>query len=241
MNCGEFEKRLQKLLDRRIDPDTNASLRAHAAACRECRLQLATYRALFDGLDLIEPVGPSADFTDRVLKRAARLSPPPRRFRLINMLVATAAVVAVAIVSTRIFTVGRPEQQTTNVVSKSSPRNASPTPPPNSPRRSDVQDQTKPWPQDRRNMAAAEPASDYDRLLDQLESMTATFPSLRPPADRVWVDEMVNGFRPLTVSMSGVFRALRQTLPGTPPSVDTEAPSPPQADMRWSNRATTMI
>lgn len=51
MQCEQFDHRLNRLLDLRRLPESDAQLRAHAETCEDCRQLLATQEALFDGLE----------------------------------------------------------------------------------------------------------------------------------------------------------------------------------------------
>ncbi len=43
MNCRQFEKRIQQLLDDRVDPQMDLTLQRHAQICGGCRLALSIY------------------------------------------------------------------------------------------------------------------------------------------------------------------------------------------------------
>lgn len=45
-DCQQFDLRIQDLLDRRIDPETDDRLCAHSAICRECHQSLMAYSLL---------------------------------------------------------------------------------------------------------------------------------------------------------------------------------------------------
>lgn len=69
MQCERFERRLHQLLDRRLPPEADSELLAHAHVCGGCREQLEAQQALLDALDLLETPDASAGFAERVVVR----------------------------------------------------------------------------------------------------------------------------------------------------------------------------
>ena len=80
MRCEQFEQRLQRCLDRRLEPSGDPALRRHAGVCPRCRSTLAAYTRLADGLDLLELPVPGVSFSQRVVEhvRVQRRSPAAR-------------------------------------------------------------------------------------------------------------------------------------------------------------------
>ena len=60
MRCAEFESRLNDLLDRRMRPDADALLGAHARKCESCGELLFAQELLFEGLSAQPRPEPSA-------------------------------------------------------------------------------------------------------------------------------------------------------------------------------------
>src|SRR5690242_17657052 len=66
MRCDEFEARLQGLLDRRGQFESDETLFAHADTCASCAARLAAYEAVLETLPLLGVPESSDDLTDRV-------------------------------------------------------------------------------------------------------------------------------------------------------------------------------
>lgn len=75
MTCGQFEKRLHDLLDRRLAPSEDLQLARHARRCPACRETLAACTRMIDGLNLLELPVPDDGFSSRVLKRTPLCKP----------------------------------------------------------------------------------------------------------------------------------------------------------------------
>jgi anti-sigma factor RsiW len=63
------EAQAQRLLDRALDPATDAGVAEHAAGCTECRALVESFRALEEALDGLSVPELPADFTARVMAR----------------------------------------------------------------------------------------------------------------------------------------------------------------------------
>jgi hypothetical protein len=75
MQCDKFEARMQKMLDERRAPRTDADLEAHAAICDDCRELLALQECLQVGIEQSQEPLPPAHFARRVVS-AALVSQP---------------------------------------------------------------------------------------------------------------------------------------------------------------------
>lgn len=97
MQCGEFEDRLNAVLDDRNRPEWDADLRLHCQSCASCRQLAAAYGALFDGFYALATPEAPLDMAARVM---AELQPVPvshaRRRALLAAVMATAAALFVA-------------------------------------------------------------------------------------------------------------------------------------------------
>lgn len=98
MKCNEFERRLQRELDRGREPRDSAALARHALRCGSCARTLQLYDALWDGIDMLEVPEPSADFSRRTVQAvvaAAAADAPSGRASLSPWQMRLAAVIAV--------------------------------------------------------------------------------------------------------------------------------------------------
>jgi len=103
VKCDEFERRLQRMLDRRRDPRDSAALARHALRCGSCARTLHLYDALWDGFDMLDVPDLSTDFAERTVARAvaefptgrAPLSPWQRRLAAVIAVVAAAILIVV--------------------------------------------------------------------------------------------------------------------------------------------------
>jgi hypothetical protein len=77
VNCNDFERRFQHLLDNRRSPGSDPELIAHGLICQRCQEQLFLQRAVFAQLQADDSILPSPDFVDRVVL-AARQVPDQR-------------------------------------------------------------------------------------------------------------------------------------------------------------------
>ena len=69
MQCEQFEERLNQLLDRRLPPEADDALLAHAHLCGSCRGMLDAQLALLQSLDTLETPATSPDFSQRVVRQ----------------------------------------------------------------------------------------------------------------------------------------------------------------------------
>jgi len=96
MQCDQFDRRVQKLLDLRRAPQHDASLRQHALVCNRCATQLAATQRLLEGLTLLEIPRLDDDFAQRVV-RQVRLARPVPTIRWQAWSVAVAATLLVCL------------------------------------------------------------------------------------------------------------------------------------------------
>jgi len=80
MRCDEFETRLNDLLDRRVLPETDAGLCAHARKCATCGGLLEAQELLFEGLSALKPTEAS-DMSAAVLAAVRQSSRPIKSVR----------------------------------------------------------------------------------------------------------------------------------------------------------------
>jgi hypothetical protein len=66
MQCEEFEDRLNAVLDERRRPEWDVELRLHAETCPECRELATAYDAMLDGFYALVTPEPPADLATRV-------------------------------------------------------------------------------------------------------------------------------------------------------------------------------
>jgi hypothetical protein len=72
MHCEQFEERLHQLLDRRLPPEADDALLAHAHLCSGCRELLEAQQTLFQSLESFEPPPTAPDFSRRVVRQAVQ-------------------------------------------------------------------------------------------------------------------------------------------------------------------------
>jgi len=85
MNCGQFETRLNLLLDQRRSPASDPALSAHAAVCANCDELLADHVALVSCASHSRLPRVSADFSQRVVAAARPIAIPQLRTRRLFM------------------------------------------------------------------------------------------------------------------------------------------------------------
>lgn len=104
MNCGQFEARLNLVLDQRRSPAADQALAAHALVCPACDELLADHLALLGHVSRDRHPLPSPGFANRVVVSAMpELAPPRRATRLlfafgVALSAAAAMLLAISIV-----------------------------------------------------------------------------------------------------------------------------------------------
>ena len=133
MQCEKFEQRLQTLLDRRLRPERDETLRAHASMCRICQKLLDHQAALFDGLRAFQPPPLTDEFAVRVLARgrADHSAPMPARRRWRSFWAVGVSVAATLVVSLVVWIGKNPAREIVAVEHGAAPAvPATPTPHP---------------------------------------------------------------------------------------------------------------
>jgi hypothetical protein len=98
MLCAEFDRRLQRRLDRREPPQADRRLIRHARRCAACRQMLAMQTLIAEQLTVVPRPLPPPRFTARILARFGRESGPMAGRFMIGRL-AGAALAATLILS----------------------------------------------------------------------------------------------------------------------------------------------
>ncbi len=100
MHCDQFETRLNDLLDRRISPDDDATLCAHAQRCPACADSMAAYLSLTTAIQKLPPDSPDETFRFAVMNRMAEeqsVSIHRQRRQWLMASLVTAATVLIAL------------------------------------------------------------------------------------------------------------------------------------------------
>lgn len=223
MQCDEFEARVNLRLDRRLRPETDDRLLAHAQGCEACREALAAQEFLLAGVEMLEVPELSPDFARRAVSAALADSEPARRGAWSwsprwLALSGLAAAVAVVVVSTPFVlslaggksgagkvaeTPLKPARPSAGLAAVTKPRTSRPTPTPNA----------------TGNVSLANLGSggDYRTIIETLPNQ---FPEVQRDAL-----ETVEQIRPITTSFGVAVGLIRNTLP----RVKDEPPRKPQA------------
>src|SRR6478735_9309243 len=96
MNCGQFETRLNLVLDQRRSPLADPALAAHAGVCATCDELLADHIALAAYVSRSSSPSPSPGFANRVMAAAGPLAVHERRTKKILLAVCVALSSAAA-------------------------------------------------------------------------------------------------------------------------------------------------
>jgi hypothetical protein len=97
MQCGEFETRLNAVLDERRRPEWDAELHLHCETCSQCRQVALLYDRLLDGFYAMRTPAAPTDMALRVLSEMQPQPTPRRKIAVGAALLATAAMVLVAV------------------------------------------------------------------------------------------------------------------------------------------------
>ncbi len=211
MNCEKFESRLHHLLDRRVRPENDPALLAHAGVCFECNRVMSAQQALWDGLDLLEIPEPSAGFEERILAEVGK-SRRQRTWGWVWGIVTAAAVLLVSLVPVLRMIQGNSAESGMPVATDgatSDPENTTGTP-----------DSANT--QINGELATADSETEIDltfgvipRLSEQLTEVSV--PDLN--------SQDIPGFGPISSSFSSALGIIRRTLPGRkqPPETKPQA------------------
>jgi len=215
MNCQWFERRLDELLDERLPPDGDLDLCGHAERCSRCARLLADHLALLDAVQVLAWPEACEGMAGRVLAAAARETQRPKPQasftpnseirRLENCrpsaprrgVLHWAGWIVAATAAALLIGVGIAHwSKALNM-----PKPKLPTAP------LDAVANLKPA-ADRTAARADEPA---------IVSIAGvpSFAGLLSPQQRILVEQVSDGLKPVTHSMSAALHALRRTLPGS--------------------------
>lgn len=75
MNCNGFERRLNRILDRRLPLDADSDLSQHAAECDDCAESLFAAQTMLDGCQTLFPAPARSDFANRVVRQVQMTRP----------------------------------------------------------------------------------------------------------------------------------------------------------------------
>jgi hypothetical protein len=96
MNCGQFEARLNLVLDQRRSPADDDALAAHAAVCADCDRLLVDESLLVACLAETSPCQPSYGFANRVVSAASAAHVHQRRSNRVWLALGVAMAAAAA-------------------------------------------------------------------------------------------------------------------------------------------------
>ncbi len=213
MNCVWFEMRLDELLDERMPPDSDPELNEHAEHCSHCAQLLADHQALLEAIEVLVWPEARADLAARILAEVA--SEPVSTLSVLHhadagqqaesaqrSLLRAATWIAGTMAAALLIGLG--------VMEWNRPHAAVPVADSKSPGISE------------RSFGAEHPVADAvaeRRGLLAIQSVSEvqwpTTTSLISPQQRVLMEQMTDGLKPVTHSMSAALNALRHTLPGS--------------------------
>ena len=254
MQLKKFEQRINDLLDQRIPLDSDPTLRDCAEENRQCKQLLARYEELQEGVQLLDRPTPRAGFEDRVLGQlpgTRRRRAVHRRYVLVALTLAGSVLLSITALNSNIWDAGNQQNSlatghqaldggVADETMRSDVRPHSPgvpsggthadvvgRPSPQVPAEN-IDEESQPLTPDR--VASID---SYLAVLASIENVASGFqlqPDQPPEAEQgtrsEWIDSVTGGFKPLAVSMNGVLRALRDTLP----AINEETPDlQPQA------------
>lgn len=79
MRCEEFQRRMNRLLDNRRDPESDWALISHAGDCAACRHQLNGQQALAEAMEWFVPPGLPGTFAEDVVSLSVQKQVSPSR------------------------------------------------------------------------------------------------------------------------------------------------------------------
>ena len=217
MNCDEFEKRIQQLLDRRRNLAADVRLRRHARRCHHCRAIRQAYLRLFEGLSRLEPPARDKGFSERVVQLAQPVGTRTwtetwrsRRFMAAWSAIALVLLVALTLIprfrgrDSYLSGLVRPGPSEPEIAEPAGPEFAEPTQNPSV-------ELHLPWP-------AQDPEwlLFWERFSDRMTGETA-----EP------LEVITEGLRPLATSLASVWSGFRDTWPwGRDPAAPAMPPDP---------------
>jgi len=237
MKCGDFEARLQELLDARLSLEGDELLAGHAAECEVCRQELVAFSAVMGEIASRSRPMPTADLAARVL---ANLSTPQVEHSAPNrtgwLLFAVAAAVLIAAFPMWRWVSDRAENNRATIATAPQANDlAELSPAPVAEQAADVQPVDPPIGDLVREVG--------DRYLDLAQETQANYaelalllPGVRAPerhderaadgdvaaaesaGSRGWVNDVTEGLKPVTNSTMGAFSFLLEALPTEVPA-----------------------
>jgi hypothetical protein len=195
MHCVEFERRLNDLLDNRLPLDSDLELSAHADECCECADLLAGHELLVHGMATLCGAGASQEFglADDAWNRSS-FDRRPAPAVPAELAVRVAAEVSAAGRRRLSFWWMLPALAASVLIAAAVYSGARPKSPPSSD--NDVAS------------SVALPATSL--TADHWQAKWREFGDSRYQ----WMDQMADGLKPVTDSMSAALHALRRTWPG---------------------------
>jgi hypothetical protein len=81
MDCTGIQELLSEYIDGTLDANATQVVEKHISVCEDCKESLASLSAMVEELNALEPVGPQADFLDKIHQRMEPRSDFSRIFR----------------------------------------------------------------------------------------------------------------------------------------------------------------
>lgn len=202
MTCVGFEARLDDLLDRRLPLEGDAELNEHTKACPHCARLIADHQALLQAVDLLAERSPEPISSKSHSHRTMAAKQPTASARALprSTVWIAAAVAAAVLVAAGV------RQWTSTVPTATIAERRSPDRdlvPPQS-QRPMSREALAAGATDTRNLLAAQSAGEMESIA-----------SLIGPRQRTLMEQMSDGLKPVTHSMSAALNALRRTFPGS--------------------------
>jgi predicted anti-sigma-YlaC factor YlaD len=219
MQCAAFERRLQRQLDCRMSPESDAPLVRHAAVCAKCQQRMAAQEQLFAGLRSSPPCDVQPDFATRIVAKVEilrRRESASRQF-VWSSLAAIAAAVLIALIPQGLSlrrsgrtAIGRNDRPMTGYL----PAAMTPRHDVASGRR-DASDSSLAGP-------AAWPSVDAADIPEGLQHFVRLISAQK--IDRLEpVNEITLGFQPLTSTLATAIAAIRSAIPVGQPATGTKS------------------
>ena len=197
MKCGEFETRIQSVLDCRESLGDDQTLREHADQCADCAAVLDAYNAMLDAVEIHETPELDDDFGQRVVQLTfapQAAGSANSRYATRAMVVALASIAALIMISVlpRLWISHDPAPSpggptgTLQLTGPGTPSEPSTTT------------------EDPEQIVASDP--DWRSLWSQLSSRIAS-EDLQP------IETLAEGIRPITNSLTTAVDGLRTTFP----------------------------
>ncbi len=207
MNCSDFDRRLQDVLDAQAPVDADELLERHAADCEPCREMLDAYAALVTSLEVLELPPPPLDLADRVCAQLPQRAALRHERRWLLGLAALAATALLAALPW-LYRPAEPDRAGASGPMTSQPLGAVAA----------------------SVAATGQPARSRDesneRMRVMIESLAGQISDVKLPLDGVNTITTA-GFRPIASSLESALTAIRNSLP----LIKSEEPRKPQASL----------